>query len=268
VLFAPGATKISGGSFSAQSTKIGIGGKSTSEITIGAAEANVAVGSKAKTVSIGVDSPTVNIGSDASVINLAGSVTINGKALGSRRLSAQSDVWSEARSKRFGYLNAERVSMAVSHTEPTTTFALRWDAGFSSHPQAYQVEASQERMLSVVSTPENGEWTGGHLEISLEVSSVVLAVHGEDPIAARPSKIRCRVYRHQADQPGVVAMEVTGLVEHCSGAACEGGIFLGLHGRRVIPYSIGDSFATQCTLASAATGELVLERAQYSFAEQ
>ncbi|KAG7381479.1 hypothetical protein PHYPSEUDO_005982 [Phytophthora pseudosyringae] len=264
-----GATVISGASLAVYSSKIDIGGKATSKITIGASEADIDIGSQAKVVSIGVDSPTVNIGSDASVINLTGSVMINGKALDSRRLAGQSTVWSETTSKRFGYLNADRVAVTVTQTEPITTFALRWDTGFSSEPQAYQVDASKERMLSVAPIMEgSNEAERSHLQISLHISSVVLAGQSEEDPATRLSKIRCRVYRHAAQQSDAIAMEVSALVEHCSGTACEDGIFLGLQGQRLVSYSPGDSFSTRCTLASTAAGELLLQGAQYSFAEQ
>lgn len=74
----------------------------------------------------------------------------------------------------------------------------------------------------------------------------------------------CRVYRHRAELPGVVALEVSAAVEHCFGVACEDGIFLGLQGQRIVPYSPGDAFSTQCSLASNVAGELVLKDAQYS----
>ncbi|KAG2788779.1 hypothetical protein JG687_00004299 [Phytophthora cactorum] len=263
-----GATTFSGASLAVHSSKIDIGGKTTSDIAIGASEANVDVGSQAKVVSIGVDSPTVNIGSDASTINLSGSVTINGKALSSRRLAGQSDVWSDTNSKRFGYLDADRFTIPVTQINTMTKFALRWDNGFSSEPHAYQVDTSKERMLSVPSVMgSDNELASRHLQISLHISSLMLVVQSED-LAAQPSKIRCRVYRHTAERSDAVAMEVNALVEHCFGTACEGGIFLGLQGQRIVPYNTGDSFSTQCALASTAPGELLLQGAQYSFAEQ
>ncbi|OWZ23867.1 hypothetical protein PHMEG_0001192 [Phytophthora megakarya] len=257
-----GASTISGASHSVHSSKVDIGGKSTSEIKIGAAQANVDVGSQAKVVSIGVDSPTVNIGSDDSVINLSGSVTINGKTLDSRRLAQQSDVWSETKSKRFGYLNADRVG--ITQTEPLTTFAIRWDNGFSSEPQAYHVDTSKQPILSIMESEADNR---NHLQISLHISRVMLAVQTKD-LTARQSKIRCRVYHHTASQSDAIALEVSANVEQCSGKACENDIFLGLQGQRIVSYSPGDSFSTQCTLASTATGELVLQGIQYAFAEQ
>ncbi|KAL4175891.1 hypothetical protein KRP22_000849 [Phytophthora ramorum] len=264
-----GSTTISGAAISIQSSKVDIGGKSTSDITIGAPGAAVDVGSQAKLISIGADSPTVNIGSESSEINLSGSVTINGKTLDSRRLAG---VWTEAKSKRFGYLNADRFAVAVTPTEPRTTFILRWDNAFSSEPQAYQVDARDERMLLVSSAVGSDSGVGGHLQISLQVASVALAIQNEAAAAtATPSKIRCRVYRHASKQtaiPDAVAMEVNAVVEHCFGTECADGIFLGLQGQRIVPYSSGDTFSTQCTLTSSATGQLVLQDAQYSFAEQ
>ncbi|KAF1795798.1 hypothetical protein GQ600_17334 [Phytophthora cactorum] len=249
-------------------------GEQVDEVTLGSEDVskiNVqgeAVSVAAKVVSIGVDSPTVNIGSDASTINLSGSVTINGKALSSRRLAGQSDVWSDTNSKRFGYLDADRFTIPVTQINTMTKFALRWDNGFSSEPHAYQVDTSKERMLSVPSVMgSDNELASRHLQISLHISSLMLVVQSED-LAAQPSKIRCRVYRHTAERSDAVAMEVNALVEHCFGTACEGGIFLGLQGQRIVPYNTGDSFSTQCALASTAPGELLLQGAQYSFAEQ
>ncbi|KAL3667878.1 hypothetical protein V7S43_006759 [Phytophthora oleae] len=239
-----GTTSISGASLSVRSTKIDIGDKSTSEISIGTSEA------------------TVNIGSDASVINLSGSVTINGKALDNRRLAGQSDVLSDTNCKRFGYLNADHVTVAVTQSEPVTTFVLRWENGFSSEPHNFHVDSTTERLLSVASEVDTR-----HLQLSLQISSVVLAVPVEEP-TARPSKIRCRVYRHATGQLDAVDLEVSALVEHCAGAACQDGIFLGLQGQRIVPVSPGDSFSTQCTLISTTAGELLLQGVQYSFAEQ
>eukprot|EP00644_Phytophthora_capsici_P004424 jgi/Phyca11/109940/e_gw1.17.508.1 len=241
-----GATSIGGASLAVSSTKINIGDKSTSEIIIGPSEA------------------TVNIGSDASMINLSGSVTINGKALDNRRLAAESDALGDTNSKRFGYLNADHVTVAVTQVEPSKTFSLRWDNGFSSDPQEFQVDSTTDRLLSVASgSKENTR----HLRLSLQISSIVLAVAVAEP-AARPSKIRCRVYRHATGQLDAVALETSALVEHCVGAACQDGIYLGLQGQRIVPVSPGDSFSTQCTLISRTTGKLLLQDAQYSFAEQ
>ncbi|EEY69158.1 uncharacterized protein PITG_05357 [Phytophthora infestans T30-4] len=260
-----GATGFSGASLTVHSSKIDIGGKSTSEITIGAAEAILDVGSQAKLVSIGVDSPTVNIGSDASTINLSGSVTINGKTLSSRRLGGQGD---EVNCKRFGYLNTDRVTIPVAQINTITKFALRWDDGFSSGPQTYQVDTSIERVLVVgLGLGGGDELASRHLQFSLHISSLVLVVESE-ALATRPSKIRCRVYRHTSDLPDAVVMEVNALVEHCFGTACEDGIFLGLQGQRIVPFNSGDSFSTQCTFAPTAAGELLLQGAQYSFTEQ
>ncbi|GMF12537.1 unnamed protein product [Phytophthora lilii] len=163
-----GSTSITGAALSAQSNKIDIGGKSTSDITIGAS--------------------TVSIGSDASVINLSGSVTINGKALDGRRLSE--DDWSETRGKQFGYLNAVRMVVAVARTEPWTTFTLRWDNGFSSEPKSYQVD--KQRMLVVDSAVgDDGKVDTRHLQVSLHIASVVLSVKSDDLLdTVRPSKIR------------------------------------------------------------------------------
>ncbi|KAE9013542.1 hypothetical protein PF010_g8901 [Phytophthora fragariae] len=265
-----GASIINGTSLCVQSMKINIGSKTTSDITIGAPGANVDIGAKAKDMTIGVASSTIDIGSDASVVNLYGSVTVNGKSLDSRRLAAQTDVWNENKSKRFGYLNAGRVSVLITPTKSLTTFALQWDTGFSSEPEAYQVDPHRERMLSILPETDNdGRADARHLQVSLQISSVVFALQSENAAAnTRPSKIRCRVYRHRAEQPDVIALEVSAAVEHCFGAACEDGIFLGLQGQRIAPYSPGDIFSTQCSLASNVAGELVLKDAQYSFAEQ
>ncbi|KAE9039814.1 hypothetical protein PR001_g5256 [Phytophthora rubi] len=265
-----GASTINGTSFSVQSMKINIGSKATSDITIGAPGANIDIGAKAKDMTIGVASSTIDIGSDASVVNLYGSVTVNGKSLDSRRLAAQTDVWHEIKSKRFGYLNAGRVSVLFTPTKPLTTFALQWDTGFSSEPEAYQVDPHRERMLSILPETDNdGRADARYLQVSLQISSVVFALQSENAAAnTRPSKIRCRVYRHRAEQPDVIALEVSAAVDHCFGPACEDGIFLGLQGQRIAPYSPGDIFSTQCSLASNVAGELVLKDAQYSFAEQ
>ncbi|KAK1939142.1 hypothetical protein P3T76_008526 [Phytophthora citrophthora] len=241
-----GATSIGGASLAVSSTKIDIGDKSTSEITIGKSEA------------------TVNIGSDTSVVNLSGSVTINGKALDNRRLARQSDALSDTNSKCFGYFNADHATVPVTQSETSNTFALRWDNGFSSKPQEFQVDSTTERLLSIA----NGSTVNTrHLRLSLQISSIVLAVADAEP-AAQPSKIRCRVYRHVPEQLDPVALEVSALVEHCVGGACQDGIFLGLQGQRIVPVNSGDSFSTQCTLISTSTGELLLQGAQYSFAEQ
>ncbi|ETL96358.1 hypothetical protein, variant 1 [Phytophthora nicotianae] len=185
-----GVTTFSGASLAVHSSTIDIGGKSTSDITIGASEANVDVGSQAKVVSIGVASPTVNIGSDASTINISGSVTINGKELSSRRLAGQSGVWSETYSRRFGYLDADRVAIPITQISTITKFALRWDSGFSSAPQMYQVDISKGRVLSVQSSlKSDNELESKLLQISLHISSIVLLVRSE-ALAARPSKIR------------------------------------------------------------------------------
>ncbi|CAH0491592.1 unnamed protein product [Peronospora farinosa] len=259
-----GATTMKGASLAIQCIKIDIGGKLTSDITIGALEANVDVGSQAKVVSIGVDSPTVNIGSDASVVNLTGNVKINGKALDSRRLA----VLSKTESKPFGYLDVNRIAVAVTQTKALTAFALHWDKGYSSESYVYRVNTNQERMLSVASILEGDRIVDSrHLQISLHVSSVVLVVQRENE-AAQTSKIRCRVYQHAAKLAATIAMEVSAHIEHCSGITCKDGIFLGLQGQRIVPYSLGDSFSTQCTVVSTASGELLLQNIQFSFAEQ
>lgn len=185
-MFHTGATTVKGASFAIQSIQVDIGGKLTSDITIGAVEANIDVGSQAKVVSIGVDSPTVNIGSDASVVNLSGNVQINGKALDSRRLA----VWSKTESKPFGYLDADHVAVAVTQIKALTAFALHWDKGYSSESYVYQVNTNQERMLSVASVLESDSKVDSrHLQISLYVASVVLVVQRENA-AAQTSKIR------------------------------------------------------------------------------
>ncbi|CAI5747436.1 unnamed protein product [Peronospora destructor] len=259
-----GATTVKGASLAIQSSKVDIGGKLTSDITIGALEANVDVGSQAKVVSIGVDSPTVNIGSDASVVNLSGNVKINGKALDSRRLA----VWSKADSKPFGYLDVDRVAVAVTQTKAVTALRLHWDKGYSSESYVYQFYTNQERMLSIVPVFESDRRVGSrHLQISLHISSVVLVVQRENA-AAQTSKIRCRVYQHTAEPAATIAMEVSALIEHCSGITCKDGIFLGLQGQRIVSCSLGDSFSTQCTVASTASGKLLLQNIQFSFAQQ
>ncbi|CAH0520163.1 unnamed protein product [Peronospora belbahrii] len=261
-----GATTIKGVSLAIQSSKVDIGGKSTSDITIGAVEANVDIGSQAKLVSIGVDSTTVNIGSDATVVNLSGSVKINGKDLDSRRLAVQS----ETENKPFGYLNADRVAVSVTQTEALTPFAPHWDTGYSSESYLYQVNTNQDRMLSIVASvmeSDQSKVDSKHFQISLRASSVVLVVQGENA-AVQTSKIRCQVYRHAAEVAKTIAMEVSALIEHCSGTTCENGIFLGLQGQQIVPYRLGDSFSTQCTVASSASGELLLQNIQFSFTEQ
>ncbi|KAG6613559.1 uncharacterized protein IUM83_04273 [Phytophthora cinnamomi] len=229
-----GASTINGTSLSVQSTKINIGSKSTSDIRIGAPGAKVDIGSKAKDLTIGVESSTIDIGSDASVVNLYGSITVNGKSLDSRRLAAESNVWSENRSKRFGYLNADRVSVLVTPTTSLTTFALHWDIGYSSEPEAYRVDTHRERLLSILPVTNIDGEDAGHLLVSLQISSVVLALNSEDAAAmGQTSKIRCRVYRHRTEQS-----------------------------------TMPDVIALECSVASNVAGELLLKDAQYYFTEQ
>ncbi|RLN84982.1 hypothetical protein BBJ28_00003099 [Nothophytophthora sp. Chile5] len=178
-----------------------IGSNSTSDIAIGtsavktaALEAeSVSVGSRAKSVSIGVGSTAVKIGSATSVIDLSGTVTLNGEMLQARRLAELGGFGPESGSKRFGFLDADRIEVAVTETATLTEFALTWDSGYSSEPQTYRLETRKQRVLSIESTPEaedEGENTR-HLQLSLHISALWLDVKGEEEVVnARPSKIR------------------------------------------------------------------------------
>ncbi|GMF38216.1 unnamed protein product [Phytophthora fragariaefolia] len=183
---------LNGTSLSVHSNKINIGGKATSSITIGNSGATVDIGPKAKDLTIGEGSSTIDIGSDASVINLSGSITVNGKPLDSRRLAVQKNVWNEDKQKNFGYLNAHHISVPVGLTQPLTTFTLQWDTGFSSEPEVYRVDAHSQRMLSIApSMDRNSETSTRHLQVSLQISSVVLALLSSSaPTVANTSKIR------------------------------------------------------------------------------
>lgn len=238
------------------------------------------IGSDAATVSIGVKSKTIEIGSANTDIKLTGHVTLNGETLESRRR-----LETVSGSRQFGYFDADKVSTAAP--AGSSEFAIAFDSGYVSDPDAYKLNSATERFLSVAAVDSSN--TEMYSRLSLDVAQMRLVVSSETLHRQAVSKIRfvfiierifrcaelignvvchsCSVYRHTKAGTTVSALRLTGHIEHCSGLACEEDIFLGMSAHRVVSYTSGDSFSVQCRLVASVAGELLMDGVQYSFSE-
>ncbi|DBA03609.1 TPA: hypothetical protein N0F65_006788 [Lagenidium giganteum] len=235
------------------SKTVSLGKETTNQITLSVSNSTAAVFTGTG-ITIGASSPSITIGSANTAVNIQGKVTVNGKAIGSRRLESEAAVV-------YGGMDA--IHFSVVTTSSTDEFAVPFQETFASSDSDFAFQ--RENGVFQFQSETSGERA---MALSLSLDSLRLQI-GDD--SASTARIRCRVYRSRRHEDVAARrsiLEASGAVDVCHGSACDDDLFFGLNAQRIVRLQKGDELSVRCTVrGSTSVARLLGNNCQISVRE-